>query len=245
MITLVCGFNRLFREVVELVPQQNPLISRLQCCVFVLIVLDIFPLTVCFSEKREYNVSFHDVYLTVVCTKTPFCSEVSAEPQLTRYHERTVTRLTIALVHKTNLGGQYMKFQRIEGDPDWPGSGRYVLRYVDSQLLSSWLHKSPVTYSLALENFVKLLSYFQLIDIEQQCLIYNPPDVEYDILSYVWGRLERNFLAAVLKENLTSLERHSGTSPGKPLLPLSIRDAMVAIQGLQQRYLWVDSLCTV
>jgi len=71
-----------------------------------------------------------------------------------------------------------MKLQRIDDDPEWPGSGQYVSQYVDFQLLNSWLHNFPATHPLARGNFAKLPSSFRLIDIEQQCLVHAPPDVE-------------------------------------------------------------------
>ena len=79
---------------------------------------------------------------------------------------------------KQSLGGQHMKLQRIDDDPEWPGSGQYVSQYVDFQLLNSWLHNFPATHPLARGNFAKLPSSFRLIDIEQQCLVHAPPDVE-------------------------------------------------------------------
>lgn len=84
---------------------------------------------------------------------------------------------------------------------------------------------------------------FRLIDLQANCIVHAEEPVEYVALSYVWGNSNdgRLLLQKALVENLL---RPGSLDESQPI-PATIRDAMTATRGLEQRYLWVDSLCIV
>jgi hypothetical protein len=137
-----------------------------------------------------------------------------------------------------------MILQRLDGDPEWPGVGRKVTDLADIELLSSWLQNCEDCTKDTVDDSLKLPSTFRLIDVEEQCLVTAPKRPEYAILSYVWGRLERNYLRT-LQGNLYSLEEKGGLVTSNTSLPKTISDAMILVRALGQRYLWVDSICIV
>ncbi len=87
--------------------------------------------------------------------------------------------------------------------------------------------------------------FLRLIDIEKWCLIeLHNEDTRhrrYVALSYIWGGA-RNF--ALNKSNIRQLHRSFGLVPFlEQKVPKTIRDAMIAVQQMGERYLWVDALC--
>jgi hypothetical protein len=61
-------------------------------------------------------------------------------------------------------------------------------------------------------------------------------------LSYMWGKVTPFILT---EENLPNLKRRGPLSTGDPASPQTIRDAMILCKRLNERYLWVDSICVV
>lgn len=83
-----------------------------------------------------------------------------------------------------------------------------------------------------------------LVDTRMGCLVPFSGHKSYVALSYVWGGVQQY---KTLSSNLELLQRpRSLSKPDGPiLLPATIRDAMGWVQALDERYLWVDSLCIV
>ncbi|EEU33838.1 uncharacterized protein NECHADRAFT_89098 [Fusarium vanettenii 77-13-4] len=84
------------------------------------------------------------------------------------------------------------------------------------------------------------LPFIRLIDVQALCLVEIQHLVEYTALSYVWGSVP-NF-------RLTKAKRPVLLMPGSLRqvavgLPRTIRDAIMVVQRLGCRYLWVDALC--
>ncbi|KAM7219537.1 Heterokaryon incompatibility protein (HET) domain containing protein [Rhypophila decipiens] len=91
-----------------------------------------------------------------------------------------------------------------------------------------------------------------LIDVERKCLAPALSTARYIALSYVWGDVEQLRLTGESLQRLTTPGAISlvdenddaGAEPG-PTIPRTIRDAIRLCQMLEERYLWVDSLCIV
>ncbi|KAI9642534.1 hypothetical protein NHQ30_009339 [Ciborinia camelliae] len=83
-----------------------------------------------------------------------------------------------------------------------------------------------------------------LIDTLLRCLVPAPKEATYLALSYVWG--SKNTARTVMS-NLELLQREKSLGPDQAhfQIPRTIRDAMTLVELLEERYLWVDSLCIV
>ncbi|OCK73220.1 HET-domain-containing protein, partial [Lepidopterella palustris CBS 459.81] len=79
-----------------------------------------------------------------------------------------------------------------------------------------------------------------LIDVEKECIVAVPEPQFYVALSYVWG--DANTLQNK-RANKHNLEQPGGLSVTNPLLPNTIKDAMILVKLLGEHYLWVDCLC--
>jgi tetratricopeptide (TPR) repeat protein len=81
-----------------------------------------------------------------------------------------------------------------------------------------------------------------LIDVTAGCLIKGTSADRYFALSYVWGCSN---MSTTLKSNFDERLEQGSLLEAKCKLPQTIRDAMVVVASLGERYLWVDSLCIV
>ncbi|KAK5656824.1 hypothetical protein OQA88_4372 [Cercophora sp. LCS_1] len=89
--------------------------------------------------------------------------------------------------------------------------------------------------------------HLYFIDVQEECISWQPGDTKYVALSYVWGKGDTEPLVSTmgnmgLLRQLASLQKSS--SLGKRL-PRTLRDAMTVTRQLGTRYLWVDRLCIV
>jgi hypothetical protein len=80
----------------------------------------------------------------------------------------------------------------------------------------------------------------RLIDVQENRIVESITTTRYFALSYVWGDAN-HFLTT--KENLLELQRPKSLINIIKALPQTIRDAIVFVHSLGERYLWVDSLC--
>ncbi|KAH7416685.1 heterokaryon incompatibility protein-domain-containing protein [Cadophora sp. MPI-SDFR-AT-0126] len=81
-----------------------------------------------------------------------------------------------------------------------------------------------------------------LIDVEQMCLVESQTSTRYLALSYVWGQTPQ--YSAVI-ENVQFLHEPRSLSKVFSKIPTVIQNAVGLAQQLDERYLWVDSLCIV
>ena len=86
------------------------------------------------------------------------------------------------------------------------------------------------------------LDTLRVIDVVDGCVIERRFPCRYLALSYVWGGVP-NF-------RLTTNNKYALTQAGVlrkiwPRLPRTIRDAIKLVEGLHERYLWIDALCLV
>jgi len=79
---------------------------------------------------------------------------------------------------------------------------------------------------------------FTVIDVDEQCLVRAPSNCRYITLSYVWG--VEPFVVATLANRLSL---STAGSLATVEIPMTVRDAMVVVKDMQERYLWVDALC--
>jgi len=89
-------------------------------------------------------------------------------------------------------------------------------------------------------------SHLYFIDVQEECISWQPGDTKYVALSYVWGSDTEPLVSTMGNIGLlcqpTSLQKSSAL--GKRL-PRTLRDAMTVTRQLGTRYLWVDRLCIV
>jgi hypothetical protein len=87
-----------------------------------------------------------------------------------------------------------------------------------------------------------LLPSLYFIDVRDNCLKALRKPERYVALSYVWGK--SNCLRTV-KDNLGERLKPGSLQNTDAPLPAVIADAITLTRDIQERYLWVDSLCIV
>ncbi|KAJ4365076.1 hypothetical protein N0V83_008693 [Neocucurbitaria cava] len=124
--------------------------------------------------------------------------------------------------------------------------GRRVRSLIDLNLPRKWLGTCEQEHIGRCSHGSSILAWetgfmpMFIIDVEDRCVTTTPPECRYVALSYVWGA------ARVLKHigaNTTFL-RTPGSVSG-PDVPMTIRDAICLVEGIGEKYLWVDSLCII
>lgn len=125
-------------------------------------------------------------------------------------------------------------------------------------LNSSWVQTTDIDYPLVRYWLRRCNEYHEhchinrshgrkdmeirLIDVVDECVVPGTLAHRYFALSYVWGGIAR---LRATKDNIASLERKHSLQARSGSLPRTVRDAMTFVANLEQRYLWVDSLCIV
>lgn len=92
------------------------------------------------------------------------------------------------------------------------------------------------------EAIIPDLEVLRLIDVASECIVERTSPCKYLALSYVWGG------GPVFR--LTTSNKNALMQPGALprifwRLPKTIQDAIELVRALDQRYLWVDTLCLV
>ncbi|KAE9365726.1 HET-domain-containing protein [Stipitochalara longipes BDJ] len=82
----------------------------------------------------------------------------------------------------------------------------------------------------------------RLIDVVDLCIVSTTSEIRYFALSYVWGGVEQLQLTV---ENCLELSRPGSLQQCWNKIPTTIQDAIHCAAALQEKYLWVDSLCIV
>jgi hypothetical protein len=130
------------------------------------------------------------------------------------------------------------------------GSGRIVdPKWIDIRLLRTWKTTCEVQHGDScklIHNHSNISQHHPslLVDTWRMCLTKNLSVKSYVALSYVWGPVPTlKTIQANLEafQQTGSLRREEVASK----LPRTIRDAIALTELLQERYLWVDSLCIV
>ncbi len=81
------------------------------------------------------------------------------------------------------------------------------------------------------------------IDVERRCIVAATSPARYCALSYCWGDISQHDFLKLTTSNKVELSKENGLRAEHPLLPLTIRDAIVFTSAIGCRYLWVDALC--
>ena len=79
-----------------------------------------------------------------------------------------------------------------------------------------------------------------VIDVLHRCIVPAPETCRYIALSYVWGNATQ---VQLREDNFLELSREHSLSDAR--IPATIRDAMILVERLGERYLWVDALCII
>lgn len=114
--------------------------------------------------------------------------------------------------------------------------------YVDFSLIRGWISSCEQHHGLIcnLESYTP--TYIRLLDLKHMRLVSGDQKYRYFALSYVWGNTAT---FRTLKSNISELEENSSILRIRDQLPRAINDAISLVSALQERYLWVDTLCIV
>lgn len=126
-------------------------------------------------------------------------------------------------------------------------SGRRVCQdNVDIKIIRRWLTQCHRVHGVFCEESGKAARTFphiRVIDIQTNLIIEAPHPCRFIALSYVWGG-NANF-ALLNRKDLLLDERGSPYAHLPQQLPQTIQDAIQLCRSLQERYIWIDSLCIV
>jgi hypothetical protein len=81
-----------------------------------------------------------------------------------------------------------------------------------------------------------------IIDVTEGCLVKMQQDCRYVALSYVWG--DDPFFHSTTSE-FTALQRKGALWERHTILPKTIKDAILVVERMGERFLWIDSLCII
>jgi hypothetical protein len=121
--------------------------------------------------------------------------------------------------------------------PEW--RGRLVPAVVDTARVQNWLRACEVRHSYRRAGFP---SNLRVLDLERKCIVMAPQPCRYVTLSYIWGDRQ---LLSLTTDNCEFLHKEGNLSPDTEGLAQTIRDAMILTRSINERYLWVDSLCII
>lgn len=82
--------------------------------------------------------------------------------------------------------------------------------------------------------------HFRLIDLHERRIVTPPANCSFVALTYVWGGTDQ---AKLNQETAPILRRNGGLDELWSELSTTARDAGLACKRLNERYLWIDSLC--
>jgi hypothetical protein len=121
---------------------------------------------------------------------------------------------------------------------------------VNPKLIKGWLkccEEEHTTWCIArMTGDVVTVPGFRVIDVVSGNIVEQPEGCRYLALSYVWGEAHRDKqYLSLLKSNYQELTGTGGLAKELSRLPNTIRDAMLLVQKLEERYIWVDSLCII
>lgn len=164
-----------------------------------------------------------------------------------RYQLGVELRGCILYVGWGNLGRRVpMEMVRRPDIPDHPGAWTPVQSpRVDLELIQSWRRHCALVHGDACANpwNVPATKPLWLIDTHQRCLVPGEEADSYVCLSYRRGATAVGFQTT--RASLPDLQ-----SPGRlddpaiaPRLPRVVADALHLVRDLDERYLWVDTLC--
>lgn len=151
----------------------------------------------------------------------------------------------------------------IEAETVHAFAGRPVFASFNPLLAKIWLAKCGGEHTACRPDYsAKDFDFpFRVIDVQEERLVGAPPNVRYVALSYVWGRVKQFMLKRSNKQFLEQpgsitaegLAIPTGEYAGiketmdaeGSIIPRTIREAIRLCQLINERYLWIDSLCII
>jgi hypothetical protein len=109
--------------------------------------------------------------------------------------------------------------------------GRVVSRNIDVALPKQWLRTCESIHPVIGSAYLKGV---RVIEVERECLVTVVDSCRYITLSYVWG-IQQTF--ALRRASREAFECPGGLSPRNPLLPRTLRDAILLTKSLNEQYL--------
>lgn len=130
------------------------------------------------------------------------------------------------------------------------GCGKFIdPSWVDIHTLKNWpthcsSKHSPDCHLSRMSSWLAPCRPQWFVDTWRMCLTPACDGARYVALSYVWGGIQP---LRTVKANLEEIQRHQVFTSESTILriPNTIKDAMHITRLLDERYLWVDSLCIV
>ncbi|KAF2969882.1 hypothetical protein GQX73_g3683 [Xylaria multiplex] len=120
---------------------------------------------------------------------------------------------------------------------------RAVAPQIDTKLVREWLSRCRAEHCKCYETgFIAptALENIRLIDVHKRQVVERDIGTKYIALSYVWGFHTKGLLT------LSTVKKYAREgSLTQEDVPRTIRDAMLLVADLGERYLWVDSLCII
>ena len=129
----------------------------------------------------------------------------------------------------------------VPGIGSLPNSARNVPAKMDFEMVKEWIlecnrsHDQCRTTDVDDEEPINM----KVIEVDMLHLIQAPKKCRYVVLSYTWGGVKMNMMDPVWNNKTGVLD----LKPAFDKLPKTIRDAIDVVQGLGERYLWIDAVC--
>lgn len=124
--------------------------------------------------------------------------------------------------------------------------GRRVGTEVNINMIRKWMQTcekehGPDCADVWKDVIEQLPQDMKIIDVVNMAIVEAPQNCRYMALSYMWGNVSTEYVT--LSKNV--VERCKKDSLKNVELPRTIRDAIRLVQELEERYLWVDTLCII
>ena len=146
------------------------------------------------------------------------------------------------------LSSMYIVKGVVSGE-ELPCAGKVVHpQWIDSSLPGLWRATCDRLHTGLCKQLpdaiTRSISPALVVDVIRQCITISPDNCSYVALSYVWGS---QVTLHSMKANISKLQQIGSLSTERLSVPIAktIRDAMGITALLDERYLWVDSLCIV
>ena len=120
---------------------------------------------------------------------------------------------------------------------------------LSKDLITGWLktcEHEHTTWCKARLSHSLVVPSFRVIDVTKASILPESSYCRYLALSYVWGKLHVNTdYLCLTQANHAELEKPGAIIRHIKLLPDTIKDAIDLCMYLNEKYLWIDSLCII
>ena len=120
---------------------------------------------------------------------------------------------------------------------------------VSKNLITGWLKTCEQEHTTWCKTRLSqgfVVPNFRVIDVIRASILPESPHCRYLALSYLWGKIHVNTdYLCLTQANHAELERPGATICHIKILPETIKDALHFCMYLNEKYLWVDSLCII